>query len=317
MKPLKMEDLSPEEQGDLVQYWQTHPAEWIEYFLGATPWGKQREIANAVVAGDRITVASAHDLGKSFISAALVLWYLFSFPQAKVISTSVNFQSVKNILWQEIAVLHRKLSEKLTDAGELFQTELRVGPGWWARGLSSDKPEGFTGYHEEHLMVVVDEACGIQYEVFDVLSTCAAARGNKMLLIGNPTDPNTFFGHTHTGRVPDWTRISMSAYESPNIVLGPDGQYQDIEPLPYPKLVSMRWINEKKHQWGKSDPRFISRVLGRFPESAEDQLISNRYVSQAIARGVALREVYKQMETGQAVISSEQLRQIVRDRKVA
>jgi hypothetical protein len=226
---------------------------------------------------------------------------------SRVFTTSVNYRHIRSVLWQEIKKLYGTLAKKISNPGEVFQTEIRIQDGWHAMGLSSDKPEGFQGYHEEHLLIIVDEACGIPMETFDAIQTCAASPKNKILLIGNPTDPNTFFGYTHSGKVKGWKTVRMSAFESPNIYLGPDGEWHDKDPLPYPKLVSTKWINEKKADWGDRDPRYISRVLGRFPESAENQLISGRWIAQGIERGIILRRVYEEMEEGSMVLGSNEV----------
>lgn len=297
----------------LTTYFQKNPVEWIALFLDAVLWDKQAKIVQACADHQRITVASGHDLGKSFLSACIVLWYVFTHPYSKLICTSVNFKQLRVVLWQQIAVLHRVLKQKMPYAGELFQTELRIEPGWFAIGISSDTPEGFQGYHEEHLMVLVDEAAGIEYDVFTAIQTCAASPTNKILLVGNPTDPTGFFAHTHS-KYPGWTKFNMSCYESPNIYIGEDGEYHDYDPLPYPKLVSLRWILEKKEQWGVNSPLYKARVMGVFPDSAEDQLISNRYISAALARGIVLRKVVKDLEEGGTVISSERIRGFLNSR---
>lgn len=300
----------PNDVDEFVHKCQTDPVWWVETFLKARLWKKQQEILNAIVNNRRISVSSGHDLGKSFISASAALWFLFSFPESKVITTSTTFVQTRTVLWSEIRTLHKRLSDHFTFTGEIFQVELRLDTNWWAMGISPDRPDALQGRHAQDMLVIVDEACGIGYEMFYALEGICTAETNKMLLIGNPTDPNTYFGHTHSGKISGWKRMSMSCYESPNIYMGPDGDYVDKDPLPHPYLVSMKWIKEKRDQWGMTHPEYIARVLGQFPDRAEDQLISNRYIQQAVVKGMVLRQVLKELQEGSQVISSANIRKL-------
>lgn len=306
-------DIDLKDAQALIHKSQIDPVWWIETFLDCKLWKKQREILSSLVTERRIAVASGHELGKSFISGAGALWFLFTHPNSKVITTANTFVQVRTVIWTEIRTQHKKLEERFSYAGEIFLTELRLDTDWWAIGLSSDNPDAFQGRHAEHLLIIVDEACGISYETFYAIEGSAASPGNRVLLIGNPTDPNTYFGHTFSGKVPGWMKMSMSCYESPNIYLGSDGKYHNYDPLPYPFLVEMEWINEKKRQWGINNPQYIARVLGQFPEQSEDQLISGRYISAAAMRGMILRQHLKELEEGSQIISSQHLRQLYKE----
>ena len=40
---------------------------------------------------------------------------------------------------------------------------------WYAAGLSTNEPDRFQGFHEEHILVVVDEASGVNEEIFEAI----------------------------------------------------------------------------------------------------------------------------------------------------
>jgi hypothetical protein len=61
----------------------------------------------------------------------------------------------------------------------------------------------------------------------------------------------------------------ISCYDSPNIT---------EKNIVYPKLVTQKWIDERKEEWGETSPLFVSRVLGRFPEEGENTLIPLSWV---------------------------------------
>ena len=56
------------------------------------------------------------------------------------------------------------------------------------------------------------------------------------------------------------------------------------EPLPAPHLVNPQWVAERYIRWGPSNPMYISRVKGQFPEQSTDSLIPYADIEAAQAR---------------------------------
>src|SRR2546430_2582302 len=52
---------------------------------------------------------------------------------------------------------------------------------------------------------------------------------------------------------------------------------------PRPYLVTRRWVYEKLWEWGEDSPLWHARVLGSFPEQAQDTLLSLRWLELAAA----------------------------------
>ena len=269
-------------------------------------WEKQVEICRALASHGKVTVRSAHDLGKTFVAACLVLWHLFTFPpENKVLTTAPTMRQVKKLIWGNIASLHRRLEDKLSYAGELLQTELRLGPLHEAVGYSTDDPNSFQGVHAQHLLVIFDEACGISREIYEAAEGVISGKGNRVLLIGNPTEPNTYFHETHTGDIPGFYRIKLSAYDCPNFRIRPDGKYYELDPAPFPGFVSLEWVNRMIKAYGRDDPRVVSRVFGEFPSAAINQLIDDKIIATAIAKGALLRKIIGRTGKGEEVVPSD------------
>jgi hypothetical protein len=64
------------------------PVGWMRDALGADPWEKQVEIAEAVRDHRRTAVKSCHASGKSYLAARIVLWFLHAFPHGIAITTA-------------------------------------------------------------------------------------------------------------------------------------------------------------------------------------------------------------------------------------
>lgn len=53
------------------------PVAFVRDILGGSPWQRQGEILQALRDGPQVTVRSAHGVGKTWVAACAVLWYLY------------------------------------------------------------------------------------------------------------------------------------------------------------------------------------------------------------------------------------------------
>ena len=83
---------------------QQDPAFFVENVIGMTTlWEKQKEIMYSVRDHSRTCVRSSNGVGKTFITANTVAWFLTTHPNSIVVSTAPTSRQVKELLWQEIA----------------------------------------------------------------------------------------------------------------------------------------------------------------------------------------------------------------------
>jgi hypothetical protein len=177
---------------------------------------------------------------------------------------------MESILWAEIGSLYN--NAKVPLGGRLLRTSLTLDEKWFALGLSTDEGDRFQGFHAENILLIMDEAPGIEPKIYEAAQGILTSRGAKTLLIGNPTSPSgPFFDYFKN---PLWKAFHISCYESPAIK----------EPDKYPALTSLKWIEERKAEWGEASPMFISRVLGQFPTEGSDTLIPLSWCHQAVIR---------------------------------
>ncbi len=117
------------------------------------------------------------------------------------------------------------------------------------------------------------EAQGVKQPYFEALKRL---NPKKMLLLGNPLSLTGEFYDSHHGKSPLYERVSISAYDSPNVREG------RLDALP--GLVTPEDVEERRREWGEDSPLYIASVLGRFPEALEDSLTSRVHVDAAIER---------------------------------
>lgn len=246
------------------------PVLFCQKILGIEPWAKQREILYSVRDNPNTICVSCNAGGKSFISAAVVLWFLFAHKDSMVLTSAPTWRQVTSVLWAEISKMYANAKYPL--GGELITGKLEIGPKWYALGLPSSEEVRFQGYHAEHILIVFDEAAGIDPHIYTAAQGNLTSQNSRMLLIGNPTSPTGMF--YEYSKNPNWHRINISAFDSPAIE----------EPDKFPFLVNRKWITERAAEWGTSSPMYISRVLGEFPVESEETLIPLSWLQAAVKR---------------------------------
>jgi len=83
--------------------------------------------------------------------------------------------------------------------------------------LSTNQASNFQGYHGKHVLIIADEAPGIEQEIWDAIAGVAAGGDVRIVTAGNPTTPSgRFYDAFHRERSL-WNCISIDALESPNL----------------------------------------------------------------------------------------------------
>jgi phage terminase large subunit len=256
---------------EALQFYQSDPVGFCREVLGGTPWSKQIEILEALRDHPRVTVRAGHGVGKTHVAASAVLWRLHCFSPSVVLTTAPTHRQVKEILWREIR--RQQGRARLPLEGEVRETTIKLRDDTFALGLSTDEPDRFQGFHSPNILVVVDEASGVPEPIYEAIDGALTTAGARLLLIGNPTRPTGRFADSH--RLTGWHKVHISAFDTPNLQAGE---------LVRPELVAPGWVAEKREEWGEESPIYQVRVLGQFPDSADDTLFPLSWIEAAAAR---------------------------------
>lgn len=268
------------------------PSYFTQKILNKTLWPLQAEILNSVRDNMRTAVRSCHGIGKTFTAAMCILWFLYTHPKAIVLSTAPTWRQVEKLIWKEIRSAYREAIIPL--GGNLLPKtpELHlIHDEWYAAGLSTNEPDRFQGFHEEHILVVVDEAAGVNLEIFDAIEGILTSSGARLLLIGNPTSIGGTFYDAFTKGI-GYKTFHVSAYDTPNFTaygITPEDIAQDTwqekaKEVPYPRLITPQWVSDRYKAWGESSAPYQVRVMGNFPQQGEDTLIPLLWIELAMER---------------------------------
>ncbi|GAW54728.1 hypothetical protein [Nocardioides sp. PD653] len=257
----------------------TDPVEWASKRLRLELWSKQREIAKSVKDNRRTAVRSCHDAGKSFIASVIAAWWIDTHPpgEAFVVSTAPTYKQVHAILWEEIRKRHKQGSLP----GRVLQSdEWKLDDGTivgYGRKPADQDEHGFQGIHRRYVLVILDEACGVPDQLWTAVEAITTNADCRILAIGNPDDPSTEFGAVCKPGS-SFNVIGISAFDTPNFT--DELVSEKLRPL----LLDPEWVEDKKRRWGETSPRYLSKVLGEFPEVGDDTLISPALIEAAQKR---------------------------------
>src|SRR6478609_580308 len=229
---------------------------------------------------------AATGVGKTYIASLIIYWWLDTFG-GTVLMTAPTKEQMENVLWAEVSGKFHKF-QKLRPHAEIFN--LRIFPDGKLRdkellmdedkmkeskitkciGITGRKRAGeesnlaFQGYHDELMLVVVDEMAGIEPSVMTAIkNTCSDPENNIIFGIGNP-DNMTDQLHEFC-ELENVVHVRISAYDHPNAVLGKSV---------LKGAVTAGSIEIRKNDYGEKSPMFESRVRGLSPKQGTDSLFS-------------------------------------------
>lgn len=257
---------------EMQTYYYSRPCEFVEDMLSLVPDPHQREVLESVRDNKRTAVRSGQGVGKTAIVSGLIIWYLFTRYQAKIIATAPNMAQLNTVLWAEIA----KWLEGSPISAFVTHTKTRLyvngyEKSWFAFPKTANSKEGMAGQHADHLLIICDEASGILDEILETLLGTISGPMNKILLISNPTrNSGTYYNAFHQDR----EMYNCIHINSRNVA-----------------RVDRENINMLIRSYGENSNVVRVRVDGDFPSQEDDVFISLDSVESAFAREWINRKV--------------------------
>jgi hypothetical protein len=262
--------------------YQHNAVKWTREKRGAFLWSKQREVARSVSENRFTACHSAHGTGKSWLAADIVAWWMDVHPigDAFAVTTAPTAAQVDAILWREIGKAHREMGLEGRIIGAPYPA-WKVGDELIAYGRKpsdyadpTKAMQSFQGIHAKYVLVVLDEATGIPKWLWDAVDTLVTNEHSRVLAIGNPDDPASQFANICLPGS-GWNVIGISAFDLPWAT------GEDVPDYLHDVLTGETWVKERAKRWGENSPLYVSKVLGEFPEVADDTLISPKLIRDA------------------------------------
>lgn len=245
------------------------PVAFVQNVLGQAPDEWQAQLMEAVAAGERrITVRSGHGVGKSTCLSWLGIWFMLTrFPQKTVITAPTSAQ-LFDALFAEMKFWLNALPDFLKGLFEATSDRitLKAQPEASfvsARTSSKERPEALQGIHSENVLLLVDEAPGVDEAVFEAAAGSMSGHNATTVLLGNPSRSSGLFHATHH-TLTTWRRFHVSGLDHPR--------------------VSADFVQQIRDTYGENSNAYRVRVLGEFPLADDDTLIPADLVDAAMVR---------------------------------
>lgn len=282
---------------------------------------EQMQVVKSVRDNKYTGVKSSPSMGKTFISACIVLAFLCPNKNSKVITTAPTARQVEDLLWSEIAYLFNNANRKLE--GKLNNKDLILGDKWFATGISTqprkeeESAVKMRGYHAPQILVVVDEASGVHQVILEAVEDITSSEHSRVLMISNPTTRSC--GFYKFCKSPDTNVVEIPCFSHPNIEEGKEV---------IPGAISTSWVRKQvqKHceqlnveivnfsnseiandeiantlyyepvevykdnsfrfegKLYRPNPVGVWRLLAKFPETSSDTLIDYSKIENAMSR---------------------------------
>lgn len=278
------EELSQAESAAYVRALQQNPALFMREVLGLDVfWDGQYRVMKAISTCRRVAVPSGHALGKDYLSAALILWFLFSYPGSVVIATAPTDRQVDMVIWGELTEKFNRSKVRL--GGRLVSKFLEVDPKrkWYAIGFTTKDVKNsqgkFQGFHAPHVFILFSEAQAIERSIWDQAESLMTSGNARMLVIGNPI---LSYGAFYEAIQPNsgWEIVRLDCEDSPNVK-----QRKEV----IPGMCSHIWVDDMREKYGpnwREHPVYKMRVKGIPPKSSENIPIDSEWIEWANSDGL-------------------------------
>lgn len=157
-----------------------------------------------------VAIDAGQGVGKDFIAALTVIYFVDVFPYSKTTATGVTGKHLRNVLWSEIAKVMRLAvstdpkdhrAPTVIESVITWQTEKvfhngakNKGAEWFAEAVTinphsteDEQAKTLYGRHADYQLIVIDEAYSVPEPVFGPLEGTLTGKCCIALMIANPT----------------------------------------------------------------------------------------------------------------------------------
>ena len=263
--------------------YKTDPNAWLNDVLGKRWYSKQEEIVHSFLSGSRTAVKSANGCGKSAVVADLITWIVATHDPHQTLSI-VSAPTLSQI--EKVIFAYLKVNKGLADVnnralpGRITETlawKLDGDNGaeflvFGKRPSDQDIVSSFQGTRKRNTFVFLDEAGGLPQDMFTAAEAVATGAGSRILAIGNPDRRGTEFHRIFTDPKlsQDWSLHTISAFDLPTFTGESVYEKEEDQKNFLNGLTSVDWVEHKKRAWGEDSARYKAKVLGEFPDEADN-----------------------------------------------
>lgn len=217
---------------------------------------------------NKITVRAMHGPGKTF--GVSVLAHLWNFTHRSLgFATAPKEKQLADRLWPSLTKVRSGAIEEYRNLVKVDNTRVTFAGdrNWGITAETASHPDNLAGYHDDHILIICEEANGIEEKFFPVIEGAASTGVCPILvMIGNPTTTKGTFALSHLSpkTAKHYYRLHVSLDKTTRVK--PD------------------WVAQMVEKYGDDSDVVRVRCRGEFPKEDSDQLIYLHWIHQAYQR---------------------------------
>lgn len=245
--------------------------------LNYTPTWQQRELLEIVqrqTQRQRIAVKSGKGPGKTTTSGVIALWWAIKNYGTKIILTAPTMRQCKDQWLSEVRRTMDKADPWLRQLIKVTSTRVVIGGNsdWGIQIVTATNPEALAGWHEKNLKVIVEEASGVDRTLIQTLVDTLSNPNSALLMIGNPTSRESKFFECFNSERSKWETLTFNAEETPASEFFDPRRNQELE-----------------EEFGRDSDVYRIAVLGEFPHSDPNCVISSEALEKVTEQSLLLK----------------------------
>jgi phage terminase large subunit len=274
---------------EVQERWFRHPIAFAVEALKFQPDDWQHDVLALIEqyphVGLRIALVACKGPGKSALLAVIILWFLFTRPQCKIICTSITGKNLEDGLWAELSLWGAPLSNVFEfKGGRIEHREHRETWFCSARRWSKDadktqQANTLAGVHARFVLMVLDEISDMPEGVVGAAEGNLST-GDETIFLGAGNCTRTVGSPLYRMATRDrWSPSNRDGVHIIRITGDPDDPKRS-------KRVSVAWAEKLILDWGRDHNIVRTNVLAEFPSQGSNKLLGVEDIERAMSRDV-------------------------------
>ena len=213
----------------------------------------------------REATASGHGIGKTTVTAWLILWAMSTRAHLSGVITANTMSQLSTKTWRELALWHKRAINRHWFKWSATKFWHVKDPETWfvsAEPNTEHNSEAFAGRHAKYKIIIFDEASAIPDKIWEVTEGAMTDPRSIWCVFGNPTK--------NTGRFKDCFEHDKKRWGTRHV---------DSRTC---KMTSKEELNEWITAYGIDSDFVRVRILGLFPRFGAMQFIATDMVDRAM-----------------------------------
>jgi hypothetical protein len=222
-----------------------------------------------------LAVASGHGIGKTALISWIILWFIATREHPEIIVTAGKREQLSGKTWRELAKWHKLFILEHWFLWTQTKLEHVMYPETWfahAIAWSKNAPENFAGTHEEHVLVIYDEASAIDDAIWETTDGGMTTPGAMWVAFGNPTKTTGRFAQCFGKFKHRWKTWNIDSRTA--------------------KMANRKLLDQWVEDHGEDSDFVRVRVRGLFPRIGDMQFIGVAEVQKAFRTEAVVDEFF-------------------------